>query len=137
MTCTVLNIMLGFFGGLIVAYHTQKLIEKRERRNRRDDLRLELYLDVVDLVLDNERELAERSPEGKTASMELQTKRKRISHRLKLLASKIVQDAYKAYHELMVQETEYSVKDRPKNIAGVHRAQDQLIKLMAKDVQNT
>lgn len=64
--------MLAFaaalFGGLIatgvVAYLTQKWIGKRERRNRRDDLRLELYLDVVDLVLDNALTLAEGGSHG-------------------------------------------------------------------------
>ncbi|NOX55937.1 MAG: hypothetical protein GXP27_16135 [Planctomycetes bacterium] len=87
----------AFCGGLlasaIVAYLTQKWIEKRERRNRRDDLRLELYFEVLDLVLANELALAERGSEAQIDRVELQTKRLRISHRLKLLASRPVRAA--------------------------------------------
>jgi hypothetical protein len=44
----------AFLGAALVAWLTQRLIEGRERRDRRDRLRLELYPEVVDLVLDNE-----------------------------------------------------------------------------------
>jgi hypothetical protein len=98
---------------------------------------LELYLEVVDLVLDNELALAERGAEGTIAPAELQTKRLRISHRLKLLGSQPVRDAYDAYHRLVFQETAHAVQDRPKNPDDVVRARDHLLKLMAKDTQNT
>src|SRR3990170_1726323 len=78
----------AIFGGLIasgvVAYITQRLTEKRERRNYRDKLRLKLYLEVVDLVQDNELALAERGVEGCIPPVELQAKRYRILHSLKL-----------------------------------------------------
>jgi hypothetical protein len=56
----IANALAGaFFGSLlttgIVAYFTQRWIENHEQRNRRDDLRLQLYLAIVDLILDNER----------------------------------------------------------------------------------
>jgi hypothetical protein len=121
----------------IVAYLTQNWIEKRERRNRRDDLRLELYLKAVDLVLDNELALAKRGTEGTIAPAELQTKRLRISHRLKMLGSQPVREAYDAYGRLVFQETAHSVQDRPKNPDDVVRARDHLIELMAKDTQTT
>lgn len=124
------------FGGCVV-FLTQKLTERRERRNRRDELRLDLYLEVVDLVLDNQIALAERGAVGAIAPVELQTKRLRISHRLKLLGSPNVRKAYDAYHHLVFQETAHPIENRPQNPNDVDDARDQLIDLMAKDVQQT
>jgi len=121
----------------IVAYLTQRWIEKRERRNRRDDLRLELYLEVVDLVLDNELAIAERGADGHIAPVEIQTTRLRISHRVKLLGSEPVQDAYGAYRKLVFQETALPIEHRPQNPDDVVDARDRLIDLMADDVQDT
>ena len=144
MACTIPDALWGsiagaLLGGLIasgiVAYLTQRWIEKRERRNRRDDLQLELYLEVIDLVLDNELALAERGSKGEITPMELQVKRLRISHRLKLLASESIQDAYNSYRKLVFQETEHPVQDRPKDPKDVDRAREQLLKLMANDAQ--
>ena len=126
----------GLIASSVVAYLSQNWIEKRERRNRRDDLRLELYLEVVDLVLDNELALAERGAEGTIAPVELQTKRLRISHRLKLLGSQPVRDAYDAYRQSVFQETAHPVENRPKDPDDVVRARDHLIELMAKDAQS-
>lgn len=131
----------ALFGSLIasaiVAYLTQTWIERRERRNRRDDLRLELYLEVVDLVLDNEFAIAERGADGKIAAAELQTKELRISHRLKLLGSEPVQVAYRTYRNLVFQETAHPLEERPRNPNDVVDARDRLIDVMAKDVQDT
>ena len=126
----------AIFGGFVV-YLTQKLTERRERRNRRDELRLELYLEVVDLVLDNQLALAARGAEGAIPPVELQTKRLRISHRLKLLGSADVQAAYDAYRHLVFQETAHPIENRPQNPNDVDGARDKLIDLMAKDVQQT
>jgi hypothetical protein len=98
----------------IVAYLTQRWIERRELRSRRDDLRLELYLEVIDLVLKNELAIAERGAEGNIPPVKLQTKRLRIGHRLKLLASRPVNEAYNRYRELVFQETANGIAYRPK-----------------------
>ncbi len=75
------NTLGAFFGSLIatgiVARFTQKWIEHRERRHRRDELRLELYLEVVDLVPHNEVVIAELSGESASTPIELQQKRLR------------------------------------------------------------
>ena len=136
------NTLAGaLFGGLmasgIVAYLTQRWIEKRERRNRRDDLRLELYLEVVDLVLDNELALAKRGSQGEIPPLELQTKRIRISHHLKLLGSAPVRAAYDKYRKLVFDETAHSREHRPDDPEEVVRARDKLIEAMGKDVQKT
>ena len=129
----------ALFGGLvassIVAYLTQRWIERRELRSRRDDLRLELYLEIVDLVLDNELAIAECGTEGALPPVQLHAKRLRISHRLKLLASRPVIDAYKEYHKLVFQETVHDVAKRPPNPDDVVRAREKLLGLMASDVQ--
>lgn len=139
----VLEALAGVLvGGLIgvcatgmIAFLTQKWIERRERRNRRDDLRLSLYLKIVDLVLDNERALAERGSDGHLAPIELQVKRIEIVHRLKLLGSQCVRGAYETYHFLVLQETEYSREYRPEDPDEVSNARDKLIEAMARDVQ--
>jgi hypothetical protein len=129
----------AFFGSLIaggiIANWTQHWIENRERRNRRDDLRLDLYVEVVDLVLDNEVALAERGAEGLTAPLELQTKRLGIFYRLKLLGSQPVQNAYDTYRLLVFKETAHPIKHRPPDPEEVTRARDKLIELMANDIQ--
>ena len=137
MTYNIFYIFMGFFGDLINNFFTQRWIGKRERRNRRDDLRLKLYSEVNNLILDNEQEWAERGTEGKNPSMELQAKRIDILNRLKIHAPKKVQDAYDKYRKLVFQEIENPIKDRPKNTNEFHRAHDQLIELIAKDTQRT
>lgn len=132
---TLGGIVCSLFAAVIVVYLTQKLIEKRERRNRRNDLRLDLYRDIVALVLDDERGLAERGSDGQIPPVELQTKRIRVFHLLKLLGSQAVRDAYDKYRKLVFQETEYSLEYRPKDPDEVVRARDELIEAMAKEVQ--
>lgn len=123
----------ALLASVIVAYLTQRLTEKRERRNRRDQLRLDLYVDVVDLVLDNELAIAERGTESTIPPVELQTKRIRISHRLKLLGSQGVREAYDGYRSLVFQETARSIEFRSKR-DEVDAARDKLIELMSRDI---
>ena len=108
----------AFFGSLvatiIVARLTQKWIEERERRRKRDQLQLELYLDIVDLVLDNELAIAERKSEGQIPPVELQS--------LKLLGSPTVKKAYSEYTLLVFQETAHPVPHRPMDPDKVVRA---------------
>jgi len=118
----------------IVAYLTQRWIERRELRSRRDDLRLELYLEVIDLVLENELAIAECGAEDTIPAVQLQSKRLRIAHRLKLLASRPVNDAYSKYRNLVFQETAHDIANRPPNPDDVVRARDELIGLMASEV---
>jgi hypothetical protein len=134
------NTLAGaFFGSLvatlIVARLTQGWIETRERRNRRDDLRLQLYLDVVDLVLENERALAHSDATGRFPPEDLQTRRIHISHRLTLLASPAVQEAYQQYARVVFQETAQDLQFRSKDPHEVVRARDRLIHAMAADMQ--
>jgi hypothetical protein len=143
---TLAGVLAGALGGAlfgsliaagIVAWWTQKWIEGRERRNRRDDLRLDLYQEIVDLVLDNDELLARRSAEGENPPVELQKKWFRVSHRLKLLGSQPVKEAYHAYYMLVYKETAHAIQFRPRDPNDVVRARDQLIEAMAKDVQMT
>ena len=119
----------------VVAYLTQWWIEGRELRNRRDQSRLELYLEVIDLVLDNELAIAQRGSEGSIASIELQTQRLRISHRLILLGPQTVNDAYNRYRTLVFQETAHDRLNRPSNPDDVVNARNKLLELMASEVR--
>lgn len=125
----------GLISGGIVGYYTQRWIERRELRGRRDCLRLDLYLEVIDLVLDNELAIAQRGAKDEIPPAELQTKRLRIAHRLKLLASKPVNNAYDEYNKLVFHETAHEIEYRPKNLDDVVRARDKLIVQMAFEVQ--
>ena len=102
-----------------------------------DDLRLDLYLEIVDLVLDNELLLAQRGAEGDIPPVEIQRKWFRVSHRLKLLGSQSVKDAYHTYYTLVHKETAHPIQFRPEDPNDVVRAREQLIEAMAKDMQMT
>ena len=130
----------AFFGSLVaaavVAWFTQKWTEGRERRNRRDNLRLDLYLKIVDLVLDNDLLLAKRTAEGDIPPIEIQRKWFGAEHRLKLLGSQPVKDAYHVYYTLVHKEVDHPIQFRPEDPNEVYRARDRLIELMASDVAN-
>lgn len=137
---TIWNTIAGaFFGSLfatgIVAWLTQKWIERRERRQRRDELRVELYLEVVDLILNNEVSIAGRGSEGAIPPLELQRKRLRIGHRLKLLGSPSVREAYDDYRRLVFEETVHPIEHRPCDPDEVVQARNRLVDFMAKDAQ--
>ena len=140
MLNAIYNTLVGAFLGSLVAtgivtFLAQRWIEKRERRNRRDHLRLELYLEIVDLVRDNEFALAERGLDGKIPPGELQGKRVRIFHRLKLLGSVTAKDLYDTYRQLVSQATALPIEDRPDE-DEIDGARDRLVDAMAKDLQN-
>ena len=136
VVANITYILIGsLMGAGIVAFLTQYWAGKRERRDRRDNLRLELYQNVVDLVMGNECELAERGFEGKIPPREIQTKRIHIRHRLRLLGSPLVLDAYEKYKELIGQSTENPLEQRPKNPDDVVNAREQLIDAMAREFQ--
>lgn len=132
----LVTVLFGsLFAGAVVAFWTQQWTGNRERQNRRDDLRLKLYLDVVDLVMDNELELAERGFEGKIPPREIQTKRIHIRHRLRLLGSPLVLDAYEKYKALVGRSIENPREHRPENPDDVVNAREQLIDAMAREFQ--
>jgi len=133
---TILSVLLGsLFAAAIVAFLTQRLIEQRERRAKRDQLRLDLYLDIVDLVLENELAITMSTSGGENPPVELQARRIRASHRLKLLGSARVKEAYRKYSHLVFQETALPRNARPADPEDVVRARDALIAAMANDVQ--
>ena len=126
----------GLIAGGVVGYLTQRWIERRELRNRRDSLRLDLYQDVIDLVLENELTIAQRSAKGEIPPADLQAERLRILHRLKLLASTPVNNAYNEYNKLVFQTTTQDIKYRPQDPDDVVRARDNLIAQMTSEVRH-
>jgi len=127
-------LVTGVFG-VVIALMTQKWMEKRERRSRRDEMKLELYVEVIGLILLNEQALAEAGGEGQHPSLELQKNRVAVSHRLKLLASKPVQEAYCDYDARTFQESVYPVDQRSSNPSDVVKSREALIQAMAADIQ--
>jgi hypothetical protein len=127
--------LAALVGGGVVAYLTQRLTRDRELRKRLHELRVDLYLEVIDLVLDNQIAIAQSGRDGAIAPMDLQLRRLRTSHRLKLLGPSRVNEAYRKYHSLVFQETAHPVEDRPLDPAEVDGARDRLIEEMVLDVQ--
>lgn len=125
----------GLIGSLIVAWLTQTWIAKRELRNRRDNLRLKLYCEIVDLVLDNQLAIDSRGNKGETATIELQRRRFEVFYRLELVGSARVRKAYKAYRGLVFAETASGTLGRPKDPNEVTRARDWLVETMKLDIQ--
>lgn len=128
---------IGLVGVMAGVWLTQRQSEKRERRNRRDEVLLDLYLDVIKLVVDNEEALAlaRGRDTGETPPIDLGKKRVDIYHRLRLIASKPVQEAYINYKKLVFEETELGVQHRPPNPGAVSDMRDLLIQRMAEDIQ--
>lgn len=67
--------------------------------------------------------------------MELQKKWFGVSHRLKLLGSQPVKDAYHAYSILVYQEVAHAIRFRPADPNEVVRVRERLIEAMANDAQ--
>lgn len=139
LASTMIGALCGALGGLIVAgvvaWRSQLWIEGRERRNRRYDLRLNLYLEIVDLVLENDKLLAQRGAGTSNPSVEIQEKWFRTSHRLALLGSQPVREAYHAYYTLVYQEVVHAIQYRHPDPQEVVRVRNRLIDAMANDVQ--
>jgi hypothetical protein len=129
------------FGSLvaagIVARLTQLWIGQRERSKKRDDLRLELYLEVVDLILENELAMASRGQGSNFVPVELQMKQLRASHRLKLLGSPRVKEAYKSYRHLVCKSIDPDPSEcGPPIHHKVDDLREALISEMAHDLQD-
>ena len=128
--------IVTLLGGIFIAIINQVLTARRERLSKREQIKLELYVDIVDLIMLNTEVLANRSAEGSTPSIDTQKQRIRISHRLALLASQNVIDAYNEYRKLVFEETEQPLEYRPRNPNEVHDKRDVLIKRMRQDLLN-
>ncbi len=137
---TMLHILAAaFFGSLVaaatVAFLTQWWTERRERRNRRHDLRLKLYMEIIALVEVNELALAEKGAGGCIPPAEIQAKRIGARHRLKLLGTQSALDAYEKYNRLVRKALEESVGSRPAN-DEICSAREHLIDVMASVAQD-
>ena len=86
-------IIAGIFA-LVGVFVGQRWTEIRERRNRRDELKLELYLDVVPLIIDDAKTIAKTGEPRVMPPLEHQGKQLSIRHRLMLLAPNAILDAY-------------------------------------------
>src|SRR5580704_3670921 len=107
------EVALLIVGGLIAGasgFLGHLWTEKRERRNRRDELMLDLYVEVIGLIIDDEKVMATTTEPRSMPSLDHQAKQYSISHRLKLLGSVAVQAAYKEYHGWVFKETTHPVR---------------------------
>jgi len=120
---------------IIVARLTQCWIEHRERRHRRDELRLDVYVEVVGLIPDIGAIISGLGPERFDLPIELQQKIARIGDCLRLLGSPAVIEAYDNYREQIYKRIDNPAERRPLDRTDVARACDRLVDAMARDVQ--
>ncbi len=120
---------------IIVARLTQRWIERRERRHRRDELRLEVYVEVVGLTPVINAIISGLGPERFDLPIEQQQKIARIGDCLKLLGSPAVIEAYDNYRDEMYKRIDHPAERRPLNRTDVARSRDRLVDAMARDVQ--
>jgi hypothetical protein len=105
--------------------------QSRDRENRREQTRRELYLDVVALILDDSKVIAETAQPRSMPTLEHQAKQHSIRHQLMLLAPKGVFDAYNSYHSEVFKQTTHP------DLATRHfvtKTRDKLIREMRTDV---
>ncbi len=132
---SIRTILGSLLAAAIVAWVTQILVERRERRKHYYDLRLDFYLQIVGVVLDNEQLLAARGPHGSFPPAEIQAKWLGVRHRLKLLGSPRVKDAYDRYDSLVRKAVDNPIHARPMPPEDDASVREQLIDAMAEDVQ--
>ena len=120
---------------IIVARLTQRWIERRERRHRRDELRLEVYVEVVGLTPVIDAIISGLGPERFDLPIEQQQKIARIGDCLKLLGSPAVIEAYDNYRDQMYKRIDHPAERRPLDRTDVARSRDRLVDAMARDVQ--
>jgi len=136
----------AFFGSLLasglVNWLTQNLIEGRELRAKRDTLRLELYLEIVDRVVRNEGRRANwRNGPADDESSESCQQWLGLRHRLVLLGSQKALDAYKDYEDRLWKKlcnegrTPDGIEDRIPD--GIDQSRDVLIQIMQTDIGTT
>jgi len=125
----------GVVAASILAFVSHRFAESRDIRGRRDQLRLELYTDLIQLILKNEEELGGRDQTGKPSPIPLQAERLGIRHRLRLLGSTSVNEHYAKYAKLVFRSTNLPMDQWPPR-NDVDLARDELVNTMAIDVSN-
>jgi hypothetical protein len=123
-------IIVGLFaiaGGFFAHLWSQS----RDRENRREQTRRELYLDVVALILEDSVLIAKTDLPRSMPSLDHQAKQHSVRHRLMLLAPRSVFNAYNTYHsEVFKQATHPDLATQ----RFVTEARDKLIEQMRADV---
>jgi hypothetical protein len=123
-------IVAGIFA-VVGVFVGQRWSEMRERRNRRDELKLELYLEVVPLIIEDQKTIVETDMPRSMPSLEHQGKQHSIRHRLMLLAPDSVLMAYNDYHSEVFKQT---TQPDSTNRHFVTEARERLIKAMRPDI---
>lgn len=119
-----------FTGGLAGAVFTQFMSAKRELKLRRDQLRLDLYQRIIDLISDFERI---RSNSEYFAPAQFQSEQIRIAHRVGLLASSPVSETYKQLIAAMYCVIDDDTKKHAEGQKSVDSLKFDLVRLMRKE----
>ncbi len=128
----IIAVVSASVSGTIVAVLSQWLIAKRERRAWKDNLRLDLYSAVIELVGEYAEAKGRQSMNESTLSVPLQKRTIELRSRLVILGSPNVRECYTQYVALARQSIERRIDERPEN-DDVDRCRDALLKGMADE----
>jgi len=90
-------VLSSLIAGGFIAFLTQRLTEQRERRTHRDELRLDLYLEVVQLVIDYMTARRALEYEAVLPPQELGARGMALHYRLRLVGSAQVLELFDKY----------------------------------------
>ncbi|MDA8746140.1 hypothetical protein N9N28_16060 [Rubripirellula amarantea] len=126
---------VGVLSSIATALVSHFLVRKREVLANRDKLRLRLYTDITDWIVENEELHASRTGDFSTPDIEIQRRRLRIYHRLRLVASSPTLEAYKQYRKLLYTETELPRDQWPSDPSAIFDARDHFVDRLRDDLQ--
>jgi hypothetical protein len=122
-------VLNGIVAAGVMAFATHWLAGRRDKHSRRDQLRLELYNDLIGLILKNEIAIANRGGDGRLPPAELQAEQISFIYRFRLLSPKNIQETYETYKHLIFQSLAQDPVYRPDR-GAVDKARDKLLEMV-------
>ena len=136
MQTVIFAAAVGVLASVATSLITYLLSRTRDVAQQRDQLRAELYGELIDLVVTNEELHATRTGDFATTDIEMQKRRLKARHRLRLVAKDETIAAYDRYNHLLWTETEMPRDQWPDDPSAVFNARDELISAMRSELRD-
>ncbi|MFN3151790.1 hypothetical protein [Bremerella sp.] len=132
----IFGAVVGVLASIATSLISHFLTRKRDVAQRRDQLRAELYGELIDLIVTNEELHAQRTGDFSTPDVEIQKRRLSARHRLRLVATDRTLEAYDRYNHLLRTETEMPRDQWPTDPSEIFEARDELISAMRAELRD-
>lgn len=132
----VFGAAVGVIASVATSVTTHLLSRNRDVAQRRDQLRADLYGELIDLIVTNEELHARRTGDFSTPDIDIQKRRLRARHRLQLVATDKTIAAYEKYNDLLRTETEMPRDQWPADPSAVYDARDALTSAMRSELRD-